>query len=76
MAGLTDLGARFRLQELLDNAGMSQAALAERSGVSLVTVNKIAGNRSSQVALKTLDALSKVLGCEPGDIIERESRRR
>ncbi len=70
------MGARFRLQELLDNAGMSQAALAERSGVSLVTVNKIAGNRSSQVALKTLDALSKVLGCEPGDIIERESRRR
>lgn len=70
------MSARFRLQQLLDAAGMSQNELARRSGVSLVTVNKIAQNRSNQVALKTLDALSKVLGCEPGDLIEREARRR
>lgn len=70
------MGARFRLQELLDAAGMSQAELARRSKVSLVTVNKIAQNRSNQVALRTLDALSKALGCEPGDLLEREPRKR
>ena len=71
-----EMGARFRLQELLDAAEMSQSELARRSGVSLVTVNKIAQNRSNQVSLKTLDALSKVLKCEPGDLLERERKRR
>lgn len=76
MNGTLEMGARFRLQELLDAVGMSQSELARQSGVSLVTVNKIAQNRSNQVSLKTLDALSKVLKCEPGDLLERESKRR
>lgn len=63
--------ARFRLQELLDASAMSQSELARRSGISLVTVNKIAQNRSNQVSLKTLDALSKVLKCQPGDLLKR-----
>lgn len=75
MNGTLEMGARFRLQELLDAVGMSQSELARRSGVSLVTVNKISQNRSNQVSLKTLDALSKVLGCEPGDLLERERKR-
>jgi len=76
MLGTLELGARFRLQELLDAAEMSQSELARQSGVSLVTVNKIAQNRSNQVSLKTLDALSKVLRCEPGDLLEREPKGR
>jgi putative transcriptional regulator len=71
-----DMTARFKLREVLEAAGMSQSELARRSGVSLVTVNKIAQNRSNQVSLKTLDALSKVLRCEPGDLLEREKRRK
>lgn len=70
------MGARFRLQELLDEKGMNQSELARRSKISIVTVNKIAQNRSNQVSLKTLDALSKELGCEPGDLLEREPKRR
>ena len=68
------MGARFKLQELLDAVGMSQSELARRSGISIVTVNKIAQNRSNQVSLKTLDALSVVLKCKPGDLVEREKR--
>jgi DNA-binding Xre family transcriptional regulator len=66
--------ALFRLQELLDNRDppMSQSELARRSGVSLVTVNGIANNRTQQVSLKTLDALARVLGVEPGDLIASE----
>jgi putative transcriptional regulator len=55
---------------------MSQSELARQSGVSLVTVNKISQNRSNQVSLRTLDALSKVLKCEPGDLLEREPKRK
>jgi putative transcriptional regulator len=76
MLDTLEMGARFRLQELLDDAGMNQSELARRSGISLVTVNKIAQNRSNQVSLKTLDALSKALGCEPGDLLEREPKGR
>ncbi len=68
------VAALFRLQELLDERDppMSQSELARRSGVSLVTVNGIANNRTSQVSLKTLDALARVLQVEPGDLIVRE----
>jgi putative transcriptional regulator len=76
MQGTLEMGARFRLQELLDAAVMSQSELARQSGVSLVTVNKIAQNRSNQVSLKTLDALSSVLKCQPGDLLEREPKRK
>ena len=68
---------RFRLQELLDahEPPMSQSELARRSGVSLVTVNNIANNRTSQVSLKTLASLAQALGVEPGELLERDTGR-
>ena len=66
------VAARFRLAELLDEKGLSQTELARRSGISQVTVNAIANNRTSRVDLATLDALSAQLGVEPGELIERE----
>lgn len=68
----TVVATRFRLSEILEQVGMTQTELARRSGVSQVTVNGLARNRTSRVDLATLDALSAVLGCEPGDLIERE----
>ena len=64
----------FRLQELLDRRKppMSQSEIARLSGVSLVTVNSIARNRTTRVDLATLDALSRALDCKPGDLIGRE----
>lgn len=72
------MAARFRLAELLEAAKppMSQSELARRSGVSLVTINAIANNRTRQVKLDTLDLLSEVLGVEPGELLEREGKRR
>jgi putative transcriptional regulator len=76
MLGIQEMGARFKLRELLEKAGMSQSELARRSGISFQTINGMVGNRTAQVSLKTLDALSKALGCEPGDLLEREPKRR
>ena len=73
--GVVEVTVRFRLQELLDEAGMSQSELARRSGISLVTINGIANNRTAQVSLKTLDKLAFALGVEPGELFEREGKR-
>lgn len=71
------MAARFRLQELLDGASppMSQSELARRSGVSQVTVNAIANNRTRQVQLETLDKIAAALGVNPGDLIVRAPSR-
>jgi putative transcriptional regulator len=70
------MGARFRLKELLEKVGMTQSELARQSGISFVTINRIAANKTDGVSLKTLDALSKALRCEPGDLLERDSKRK
>ena len=69
---LAPVAARFRLAELLDEKQMTQSELARRSRVSQVTVNAIANNRTTRVDLATLDALSRVLGIQPGELLERE----
>lgn len=69
---------RFRLAALLEEAGLSQRALAERAKVSPTIVNRMANNLASQVSLKTLDSLSEALSVaigrrvEPGELLERE----
>ncbi len=64
---------RFRLQEILDSRDppLSQRALARTSGVSLVTVNAIANNRTARVDLETIDAICGALGVEPGELFVR-----
>jgi DNA-binding Xre family transcriptional regulator len=82
MEHLLDMAARFRLDYWLEQTGLSQRELAARSGVSPTIVNRIANNQAAQIALKTLDALSRVLSdargkpVEPGDLIERVPEKR
>jgi DNA-binding Xre family transcriptional regulator len=78
MTETIDMSTRFRLAELLEAAGpsMNQSELSRRSGVSIVTINAMANNRTKQVSLATLDALSEALGVEPGELLEREPRKR
>lgn len=67
--------ARFCLDRLIEEAGISQRELARRSGVSPTTVNRMAKNLTAQVSLSTLDSLADVLDVEPGQLIEREKKR-
>ena len=70
------MAARFRLKELLEEKDMAQSELARRSGISFVTINRMAANKTAQVSLNTLDAISKALGCEPGELLERDPTKR
>lgn len=80
MGATAALATRFRLREILDSMSppMSQSELSRRSGVSMTTINSMALNKTVQVSLATLDALSKALGVEPGDLFARapESKRK
>ncbi|MGI8496689.1 MAG: helix-turn-helix domain-containing protein [Gemmatimonadaceae bacterium] len=55
---------------------MSMSELARRSGVTFVTINAISKNRTTRVDLETLDKLSKALGVQPGELLERERKGR
>ena len=66
---------RFRLKKELGDQ-MSQSELARRAGLSFATVNRLCTNATKQVSLETLDRISKVLGCKPGELLERKPERR
>jgi DNA-binding Xre family transcriptional regulator len=76
MLELLDMPLRFRLQEILDSQTppLSQRELARLSGVSLVTINAIANNRTRQVALDTLDKIAAALGVDAGDLLVRDRK--
>lgn len=63
---------RFRLQEVLDAAGVSQSELSRQSGVTVVTINGMCRNRTRGVSLDTLDKIAAALKVEPGELLERE----
>jgi putative transcriptional regulator len=71
---VTPLPVRFRLKQLLEDAGISQSEAARQSGVSFATINRMCTNATRQISLDVLDQLAKFLKCAPGDLLE--SRRR
>ena len=69
------MATQFRLAEELGDR-MTQTELARQADVAFATVNRMCTNFTAQVSLETLDRISTVLGCEPGDLIERVRKRR
>lgn len=76
MPGILSMAVRFRLADVLNERTMTQTELSRRSGVSIVTVNGIANNRTTRVDLETLDKLCEVLAVEPGELLERDAPKR
>ena len=74
MASLeSDLGARFR--ELRRDAGLTQAALAERCDVTTETIGRL--ERGEQIpSLVRLDAIASALGAQLGDLLLARSPQR
>lgn len=66
----------FRLRELLEKRGISQSELSRQSGVSFATINRMCTNATREVSLDVLDKLSTLLRVEPGELLEREAKRK
>ncbi|MBK6873227.1 MAG: helix-turn-helix transcriptional regulator [Kineosporiaceae bacterium] len=61
---------RCRLDHLLDERGMTLAALAEAVGVSVVNLSILKNNRAKAVRFSTLTAICEALDCRIGDLFE------
>ncbi len=59
----------FRIQELRQAKGWSQAELARRSGVPQPTISRMEQGTTSAVSLDNLERLGDALGCDPGYLI-------
>jgi putative transcriptional regulator len=57
-----------RLDDLLDERGMTLTALAEQIGVTIVNLSVLKNQRARAVRFSTLTAICDALGCQPGDV--------
>lgn len=63
-----------RLDQLLQERGMTLAALAEQVGVSVVNLSVLKNNRAKAVRFSTLTAICDVLRCDVGEVLSITGR--
>ena len=57
-----------RLDELLEERGLTLTALADRIGVTIVNLSVLKNQRAKAVRFSTLTAVCEALDCQPGDL--------
>lgn len=62
----------YKLWDMLKERRMTQKALTEMTGISTSTIFQM--KRDEYVSLGVLDRISKVLGCDYGDILTNQER--
>ena len=60
----------LRLDRVMADRTMSLNELSEKVGVANVNLSKLKTGKVSAVRFSTLNAICKVLKCQPGDILE------
>jgi putative transcriptional regulator len=60
---------RVSLDKVLADRDMSLTALSERVGVTIANLSILKTGKARAVRFSTLDALCRVLECQPGDIL-------
>lgn len=61
---------KFNLKELRGKSNLTQAELAEKSGVSRVTISRLETGELKETTLGTLTKLAKALRVSVDDLIE------
>jgi transcriptional regulator with XRE-family HTH domain len=67
---------RVTLREAREAAGLTQVELAERAGIRQATVSDIETGKSGRLDLDVFDRICRVLGVEPGSLLEQTPKRR
>ena len=60
----------LRLDRVMADRKMSLNELAEKVGISNVNMSKIKTGKISAIRFSTLNGICRVLGCQPGDVLE------
>jgi putative transcriptional regulator len=66
-------GIHCRLDELLDERGMTLTHLSELVGVSIVNLSVLKNDRARAIRYSTLAAICAALDCEVGELLVRSS---
>jgi putative transcriptional regulator len=64
---------RVSLDKILADRDMSLTALSERVGVTIANLSILKTGKAKAVRFSTLDALCRVLRCQPGDILSYDA---
>lgn len=68
-----ETGIHCRLDELLEQRGMTLTRLSELVGVSIVNLSVLKNDRARAIRFSTLRAICAALDCEVGDLLVVES---
>lgn len=63
---------KINLSRLLGERRMTQAELAQKTGIRAATVNELYHDMAERVSLEHLDKICAVLNCELHELIERK----
>lgn len=66
-------GIHCRLDELLEERGMTLTRLSELVGVSIVNLSILKNDRARAIRYSTLAAICAALDCEVGELLVRAS---
>ena len=64
------MGIRVNLDHILLDRQLTLTELAERVDVTIVNLSILKTNKARAIRFSTLEALCKVLKCQPGDLLE------
>lgn len=62
----------LHLDMMMVERKISLNSLAEKVGINNVNLSKIKNNKVTAIRFSTLEALCRVLDCQPGDILKYE----
>ena len=66
-------GIHCRLDELLEERGVTLTRLSELVGVSVVNLSILKNDRARAIRFSTLTAICDALDCEVGDLLVRQA---
>nr|WP_326494300.1 helix-turn-helix transcriptional regulator [Sphingobacterium sp. UT-1RO-CII-1] len=61
---------KIHLDDMMSKRKMSLNELSQKVGITLSNLSIIKNQKSKAIRLSTLDALCRVLDCQPGDLIK------
>jgi len=64
----------LRLDRVMADRKMSLNELSDKVGVSNVNLSKIKNGKVNAVRFSTLEAICEALNCQPGDILEYDTK--
>lgn len=64
----------INIDVMLAKRKMSVTELAEKVGITITNISVLKNGKARAIRFSTLEAICKVLDCQPGDILEYQSK--